>query len=690
MPNDRYPDWTSGLVLDAAVCRDYEKSTQHEWLETNGLGGFAFGTVSGANTRRYHGLLVASLHPPVDRYVLLSKLEETLLTGDRRFEISSNQYRMVVQPQGHRYLRQFRMEPYPVWVFEVGGVEVEKSLFMVHGENTTVVRYRLLNTGSDHFAVLALRPLLAYREYHHLTSENSAIQPLLETEEPGFLQIRPYEGLPPLRFCHNGFGFTVSPDWYRRFEYLAELERGLDYSEDLFSPGYFSYELSQKSPCAFVLVSCDDTQAMTLMDIGRLESAEKQRRHALLCEGGAGNASIGHLTLSADSFIVRRADEDHSIIAGYPWFNEWGRDAMISLPGLTLVTRRFEVAKSIISTFLKWREGGVIPNSFPESPGRPSYDTADATLWLFHAVHEYLKATGEVEFVEQSWLPALQEIIDCHLRGTFNHIQVDSSDGLLVAGLDGDVLTWMDVKIKGQVVTPRHGKAVEINALWHNALRVMAEISGQLGDNGKQQEYSHLADRVRYSFNQVFWNTEDECLYDCVVAGQKDKRIRPNQILAVSLPFTLLPPDRAKAVVTVVHNRLLTPRGLRSLDPGDKEYRGVYRGNAFERDRAYHQGTVYPWLLGPFVDAYLSVYGESVESCDFLLPLLESFCSHLSEALLGSISEIFDGDPPHWPRGCGAQAWGVAEILRAYSRLIHLQLELSTSRTAEAVGPVTQ
>lgn len=683
MSNDRIPEWAPGVVLDANVCRDYERSSQREWLETNGVGGFAFGTVSGAHTRRYHGLLVAALNSPADRYVLLSKLEEILLTGDQRYELSSNQYRMVVQPQGHRYLRQFRLEPYPVWVFEVGSVEVEKSLFMVYGENTTVVRYRMLNTGSEHFAVLALRPLLAYREYHHLTTENSNIHPQPEAEEPGFLQIRPYEALPPLTFCHNGFGFTVSPDWYRRFEYLSELERGLDYSEDLFSPGYFSFELSQKSPSAYLLTTTGEPSAKTQVDIDLLEFREKDRRQALFNCAEGGDAFIGQLILSADAFVVRGLN-GHSTIAGYPWFGERKRDAMISLPGLTLVPRRFELARSVVSTFMKWSEGNTLPNELQENQASPICDSADAGLWLFRAVHEYLIATQEFDFVRESWFPGLIKIIDQYLRSTSDIVQVDPADGLLVTGPGGEAQTWMNVRIKGKAVTPRHGKTVEINALWHNALKVMEDISGRLGMTDKQQEYSHLADKIRHSFNQVFWNPEDQCLYDCVAPGRKERKIRPNQILAVSLPFQLLPPERAKAVVAVVHNRLLTPYGLRSLDPADMEYRGIYRGNVIERDRAYHQGTVWPWLLGPFVDAFLTVHGESAETCDFLLHLLESFRSHLSDALLGSISEMFDGEPPHWPRGCGAQAWSVAEVLRSYTRLIRLNRSLSDSGTTES------
>jgi predicted glycogen debranching enzyme len=659
----------SRIILEESVCSDYSKASRREWLEANGLGGFASGTVSGANTRRYHGLLVAALNPPVDRHVLLSKLEETLLIGGQRYELSSNQYRLVVHPQGYRFLKQFRLNPFPRWTYAVDGVELEKSVFMVHGEDTTVVRYRLLHQVPDHFAVLAVRPLIAFRNYHQLTSENESIRRKPELEEPGFLEIRPYDSLPAMRLYHNGIGFTVIPDWYRRFEYMEEQDRGLDYSEDLFTYGYLSYELSHKKPHAYLVATLRELPFLSLDEVDQMEAEERARRRKIVLDSSAGDQFAQQLVSAADSFIVKRADGATTIIAGYPWFTDWGRDAMISLPGLTLVTRRFERARDILSCFLKYCSQGMLPNRFSDTQGEAEYNSVDATLWLFHAVREYLCASEDVTFVREQAFPKLEEIIRYHKQGTRYNIHVDESDGLLAAGAEGVQLTWMDAKIANAVVTARQGKPVEVNALWHNALRVMEELCLRFKEREKHRDYHRLANRVQESFNEVYWNPNDNCLFDCVNGEFKDRKIRPNQIFAVSLPFPLLPLERARRVVKVVQEKLLTPYGLRSLAPEDPDYRKVYQGNQYERDSAYHQGTVWAWLIGPFVDAYLNAFGQSEITVRYLKSVLEPFRGHLLEAMVGSVSEIFDAEPPYRPRGCGAQAWSVAEVLRAYQRI---------------------
>ena len=372
---------------------------------------------------------------------------------------------------------------------------------------------------------------------------------------------------------------------------------------------------------------------------------------------------VQQLQLAADAFVIRRADGASSLIAGYHWFTDWGRDTMISLPGLALTTGRFELAKNILSSFLKYCDQGMLPNRFPDRDGPPEFNTVDATLWLFHAVHQYFLATGDLAFLRDEAFPKLEEIIDWHMKGTRYGIRMDAADGLLSAGEPGVQLTWMDAKIGDWVVTPRQGKAVEINALWHNAVCVMESFSRKLKIDERTKFYQQLASVIQASFNRVFWNAEANCLFDCIQDGVPDKKIRPNQILAVSLPHPLLPSDRAGAVVRVVKEKLLTPYGLRSLAPDDPDYRPVYRGNGYERDSAYHQGTVWAWFIGPFVDAYLNAFGESEENCRYLKSLFEGFRQHLSEAMLGSISEIFDGDAPHAPKGCAAQAWSVAECL---------------------------
>ena len=657
------------ISISELTCRDYAKSSRLEWLETNGLGSFASGTVSGANTRRYHGLLVASLYPPVDRFVILSRLEETVLVGKQYYELAANQFRETISPKGYYLIQEFRLNPFPRWIYNVSGLLLEKAVFMLPGENTTVVRYRLLKPEEDRFAVLALRPFVAFRDYHSLAEENEAIQRLPVREEPALLQLRPYDGLPALTLHHNAIGFTGRPDWYRQFEYVEELNRGLGFREDLFTHGYFSFDLSSKNPLAFVVATLDDKGSVTSQQVEAWEKHEESRRNAIMMGAGATDPFVQQLQLAADAFVIRRADGAASIIAGYHWFTDWGRDAMISLPGLALTTRRFGLAKNILSSFLKYCDEGMLPNRFPDRGGAPEFNTVDATLWLFHAVHQYFLATGDIVFLRDEAFPKLEEVMDWHMKGTRYGIRMDAADGLLSAGEPGVQLTWMDAKIGDWVVTPRHGKAVEINALWHNAMCVMESFSRELKNEQRTHFYRQLRSKIQLSFNQAFWNPSANCLFDCIQDGVPDKKIRPNQILAVSLPHALLPPARAQSVVQVVKDQLLTPCGLRGLAPGDPDYHPVYQGNVYERDSAYHQGTVWAWLIGPFVDAYLNAFGESEENIAYLKSLFKGFRHHLSEAMLGSISEVFDAEAPHKPKGCAAQAWSVAEVLRAYQKL---------------------
>jgi len=656
------------ITIGQTACRDYFKSSQLEWLETNGRGSFASGTVSGANTRRYHGLLVASLNAPVDRFVTLSKLEETLLVGNQRFELAANQFPQTISPKGHEFIQEFRLNPCPRWIYNVGGLLLEKVLFMLREENSTVVRYRLLNP-KDHFAVLALRPFVAFRDSHSLTEENAVIQRLPVREEPGLLQVRPYEALPALTLQHNAIGFTVQPDWYRQFEYAHELNRGLDFREDLFTYGYFSFDLSSKNPLAFVVATLDEKDSVSVRQIEAWEAQEESRRQGVITSLSSPDPLVQQLQRAADSFVVRRADGATSLVAGYHWFTEWGRDAMISLPGLVLTTRRFGLAKDILASFLKYCDRGMLPNRFPDRSGAPEFNTVDAALWLFHAVHQYFVATADLAFLRDEAFPKLEAVVDWHINGTRYGIRMDATDKLLSAGEPGAQLTWMDAKIDDRVVTPRHGKAVEVNALWHNAICVMEGFSRNLGSDKRADFYHQLALGIQRSFSQVFWNAKANCLFDCIHAGVPDRKIRPNQIFAVSLPHPLLSQSKGQSVVQVVKEKLLTPYGLRTLAPDDPDYRPIYRGSRSERDNAYHQGTVWPWLLGPFVDAYLNAFGKSEDTCRFLESLFERFKQHLSEGMLGSISEIFDGEPPHTPRGCAAQAWSVAEVLRTYVKL---------------------
>jgi predicted glycogen debranching enzyme len=640
------------------ICGNLEVASRREWLETNGLGGFSASTIIGLNTRRYHGLLVASLKPPVERFVLLSKLEETLVIDGQRFELSANRYPGVVHPQGFSFLKEFRLDPFPVWTYEVNGSQLVKSVFMVQGENTTVAQYELRNasTGSTEIQ-LEIRPLIAFRDYHSTTHENGSIDRTVETND-GITSIRPYAGLPALHLGHNAVEVKNGGDWYRNFEYGIERERGLDFQEDLFNPCTMRFDLLLEGE-ATVIASTERRHPHNAREY-RLE--EIQRRQAVASESPIADETVGTLTLAADQFIVSRG-EQKTVIAGYHWFSDWGRDTMISLPGLTLPLGRFDIARSILRTFARHADQGMLPNRFPDAGEKPEYNTVDATLWFFEAIRAYLAYTGDEDFVRKELYQTLTEIILWHTKGTRYGIKVDAG-GLLSAGEPGVQLTWMDAKVGDWVVTPRRGKPVEIQALWYNALCVMTDLAQRFNDLQGQKRYRTMAALTQWSFNRLFWNPDGEYLYDVVNGGPPDPSLRPNQIFAVSLPYTMLALDRARRVVEVVQRHLLTPYGLRSLAPGDPNYRGRYMGGPAERDGAYHQGTVWPWLMGPFITAFMKVNDYSAaarkQAEEWLRPL-EQF---LQGAGVGQIPEIFDGDEPQNPCGCAAQAWSVAELLR--------------------------
>src|SRR5215470_3012768 len=649
------------------TCNDLNASLHREFLETNGIGGFASSTIVGLNTRRYHGLLVAAAKPPVGRLVLLSKLEETLLIDKQRFELSTNRYSGVIHPQGYRYLKQFRLDPFPVFTYEVEGVEIEKSVFMIQGENSTVVQYGLKkNTQPESLQNLRLeiRPLIAFRDYHSTTHENGALNPAVDTR-PGVASVTPYKGLPSLHLAHNAKEITRSGEWYRKFEYEAERERGLDFSEDLFNPLVLRFELQARSPASIIASS----EARDVSRIGDYRRAEIAGRRALAASSPVEDSFVQDLTAAANQYIVARGDQK-SVIAGYHWFGDWGRDTMIALPGLTLPSGRHDVARSILRTFAENVNQGLLPNRFPDAVESPEYNTVDAILWFFEAARAYLAYTGDLDFIRGELYSVFVEIIARHVRGTRYGIKVDAS-GLLTSGEPGVQLTWMDAKVGDLVVTPRRGKPVEIQALWYNALCIMEDLARAFGDDAGQTRYRTMAAVTRWSFNRLFWNETSGCLYDVVNEGHPDPSIRPNQILAVSLPHTMLSPVRKRSVTEKVREYLLTPYGLRSLSPDDPQYRGRYADGPMERDGAYHQGTVWPWLMGPFLTAYLKVNGNRDEARRQAAEWLAPLKNHLSDAGLGHISEIFDGDAPQRPAGCIAQAWSVAEILRVLVEEIH-------------------
>jgi predicted glycogen debranching enzyme len=642
------------ISFDADICSNYDASSGREWLETNGVGGFASGTIAGANTRRYHALLTAATKPPLGRVSMLSKFEETLFIDGKRFELSTDKFPGTVYPEGYKLLRSFRLDPFPIWIFDVDGIEVEKRVFMPHGKNAVVCSWRIANldmlTGRQ--ISLELRPLLSFVDYHHLQHTNDEFDGEFKSAS-GVVTLRPYSELPSLFFTHNAAKIEKSGFWYRNFEYAIEKERGFDYSEDLFQP--FVLKFALPDPAHVIAASGDPFSS----DVAELENAEIARRKALIERADTKDDLVRNLVLAADQFIVERGD-GNTVIAGYPWFSDWGRDTMIALNGLTLATGRHEIARRIIVEFSGHISRGMLPNRFPDEGEEADYNTVDATLWYFDAIRAYLDATSDLELIEGEIYAKLAGIIDWHLRGTRFNIHVDT-DGLLYAGDEGVQLTWMDAKIGDLVITPRTGKPVEIQALWYNALKIMADLALRCGKQADLRRFNEMAELCKQSFNAGFWNENERCLFDVIETTQRDASVRPNQIFAASLKYSMLDEERARLVVDKVEADLLTPVGLRSLSPRDPRYCPVYIGAPFDRDSAYHQGTVWAWLIGGFVDGYRRVYPDRK---DRVREIVDGFRLHLTEAGVGQISEIFDAESPHAPRGCFAQAWSVAELLR--------------------------
>jgi predicted glycogen debranching enzyme len=643
--------------LGPEVLGDFAAALSYEWLETNGLGGWASSTVHGGHSRRYHGVLVAATAPPAARMVLLSRLDETLRAAGESFELSCNQYPGAIHPRGHEHLTLFRRALFPVFEYLAGGTRLRKTVAAVDGESTTLVLYELLASRGP--VELELRPFFAGRDFHSLAHANGFVRNDGRFGG-GTLAYRQYESVPEVFVRVPGSSWTAGPDWYHDFEYAAERERGLDFHEDLFTPGTFTVTLERGARLG-VLVSTADPSSR---DAFALLEAESSRRRRVVARPFNQNAVCRALALAADQFLVRRGADLRTVIAGYHWFGDWGRDTMISLPGLCLVTGRHDEAKGILRAFAAVVDQGMLPNRFTDRGETPEYNTVDASLWFFVAIHRYLLTTGDYDFARDEMLPVLEEILAWHQRGTRHGIHADA-DGLLASGERGVQLTWMDAKVAGRVVTPRRGKPVEIQALWYNALLVLAGLRERFGSAGESAPLRQQADRVRQRFASLFWHEEGGYLCDCIdEAGLADTSLRPNQLLALSLPFQLFERGpRAERLLRAVEGKLLTPVGLRTLSPDHPAYRPVYSGAPAERDAAYHQGTVWPWLFGPYLTAMVRVRGE--QGREQAREILSRFVPHLGQAGVGSISEVFGAEPPHPPLGCIAQAWSVAEVLRA-------------------------
>jgi predicted glycogen debranching enzyme len=694
-PNDTHP-LTRRVAFDAEHLTDPGRLLSREWLVSNGLGGYAAGTLAGVITRRYHGVLIAALPAPLGRLVMVSQLAERLrLPGNRVYWLSGEERDGgALYIEGASRLREFRLEAgLPAWTFEIEGYVLEKRLLLPRFQNTVLVTYTLL--AGEGPVRLGVRPLLNARPHEAPVDHPLPEVPSLLMRQ-GFLEVQFGSTIPPLRLqiADTRGAFTVDAMSVQQLHYRMEHSRGYAARGDAWSPGYFRIDLSAGQSVT-VVASTEGPEMMNALSPVEARAAENERRRRLLVRAGPvlADHAAAELVIAADQFVITPAgriedaarahaagDEARTVIAGYHWFTDWGRDTMISLEGLTLTTGRVDEARDILRTFAYYFRDGLIPNLFPEGNKEGLYNAADATLWFFHALHRYLEISDDWATVELL-LPKLDESVSYHLAGTRFNIGVDPADGLLRQGADKLALTWMDAKMGDWVVTPRRGKAVEINALWYNAVRLLADWLARAGKQPRARELRDIAQTARESFNRRFWFEQGQYLYD-VVDGESgdDSACRPNQILAFSLEHPVLDEPRWAPVLATVEQRLLTPVGLRSLDPQHPDYQRTYSGDLRSRDGAYHQGTVWAWLIGPFVDACVRTHPDRAQEAR---RFLTGFLPHFDEACVGSISEIFDAEPPYTPRGCVAQAWSVAEVLRCW-------VKTSTPQEAAAAAHTTR
>jgi len=702
-----------------------ENLLTREWLLTNERGSYASSTIAGCNTRRYHGLLIGSLRPPINRIMALSNCLEMVILNGQTFNLSTFEFRNKFTPSGFGFLKQFRRDTAAHFEYELDKLKLTKSIYLLRNTDTVALVYDF--TSVQEPAEFVLRPFVGLRDFHTLQRSHAPFRSrwlgdgvLVRHNVPNSCELfLSCQSIHPVRekneFSH-GVSFENDRQWWFNFVYRNNRERGQDFTEDLWTPGFFKCRIVPGTPCGETAAKivlwanlspqwarCKHEQLTNFdIDAVREDLVKHQEsildaRFSTLDARKKEKSRIRHrelrieeaLCLTADKFITKRQtsieDQESSIeyrttiLAGYPWFADWGRDAFIALPGLLLSTGRFEEAKSVLTTFAAAADEGMIPNHFDDRSGTAHFNSVDASLWFINAAFQYLQTSGDSKTFMQELMPTIRWIIDSYHKGTRFDIRADA-DGLITAGNNQTQLTWMDAKYEGIAFTPRCGKAVEVNALWYNSLCLLAQFTEdrrqRTEDRGQRTEIlssdfrllSSEIEKVQRSFCELFWNESKGYLNDCILPdGSVDESLRPNQIFAVSLPFSPLSPEGQKSVVSAVQNQLLTPYGLRTLNVQDGRYKGIYTGPQQQRDEAYHQGTVWPYLMGPFVESFLKVNGFSRKSkkkaAEFIQPLLQ----HLTEdGCLGSVSEIFDGDAPHKPKGCIAQAWSVAELIRAY------------------------
>ena len=647
------------VIFPRERCLDRAAALGREWLETNGRGGYAASTIFDCHTRKYHGLLVVPLHQPAGRFVLLSKVEPTLLCDGQAWELGCNQYPGVFHPRGHEHLARWQSELFPAARYRVGGLDLTRAVMMPRDDHAVLLRFTLHTAPAP--VVLRLQPLLAYRDHHALTRENFVLNPRGVRTGDAW-QFSPYPGLPPLYLQLAAGEFLPGPFWVRNVEFAAERDRGFDYQEDLFCPGVFEVPLA---PGESVVLRAGLAPAPVPGDA--LWTIEETRRRQARAHPHGTPPGLALLQANAAQFLIRNTRGEASVIAGYPWFGEWGRDTLIALPGLTCACGRPRDALAVLRTFATYERAGLLPNYLNLGDQPPAYNSLDAALWFFWALHEYVAAMRQPRAAAE-FLPVAGRIIEAYLDGRVPHARL-RPDGLIEAGNAGTQHTWMDACVNGQPVTSRHGLAVEINALWYHALSFYLEQCAA-NDRRPDGRLDPLRRRLASAFVHQFWLPEHGYLADSVNERGPDLAVRPNQIFAVALPHSPLSPVQMAAVVARVQDELLTPFGLRTLSPRHPAYRGTYAGGPESRDGAYHQGTVWPWLVGAFVTAALRVATDPAATRatlrQRLAPLFEE---HLADAGIGHISEVFDGDPPHRPGGCFAQAWSLAEVVRAWRML---------------------
>ena len=651
-----------GIRLTRDQCLNLETSLRQEWIDTNGLGGYASSTVLDCHTRKYHGLLVANLKKPAGRFVLLSKLEVSIRAGDSDFRLSTNKYPGVFYPTGHKYIDRFEYETFPVTHYSIGDIRLAKSIMTVYGENTVLVKIDLLDAIKP--VILRAQPLIAYRDLHSLSRENMYLRVKVFPSGRNVCKIDPYWAMPPMFFDWTGkASFHPGPHWHNNVEYLKELRRGYDYQEDLFCPGLLEAELEPGKSLIFrASVNTPSNQPIDDWDteLARRERTMKPRA------GKPENLEI--LRIHSDKFLVKNNRGTPGIIAGYHWFGEWGRDTMISLPGLTFHCGKPETGFEILKAWAAEEKKGLLPNILGDTRSKNAYNSIDTSLWFFWAIQEYIKVTDDWDGVKKHLGAAMHNIVETWLAEKANFVRI-TEQGLVWAGTPETQLTWMDANSRGKPVTPRCGMAVEINALWYNAICFYLELC-RAAKLTKPKKFVACKQLIEKNFSKVFWSAEADCLADVVNESGQDVSVRPNQILAVSLQYSPLSRAQMVGIVNAVKEELVTPYGLRTLSPRNLAYQPFYHGNQDYRDAAYHQGTVWPWLIGHFAQACLRVGVNSRSEKEYLQKTFEPlWTSHLYESGLYGISEIFDGNPPHKAKGCITQAWSVAEIIRTLEML---------------------